>query len=284
MLRTLEPSLRSRWFGRQMRTLREDHGFTLRYAERVTGIKFAALKAVEQGLHHIQVSQVVALLELYGVADKQDCDWLLELARDVRHLQRWEDHTDAPPLSPTMLDLLWLESHARQIRCYSTTLIPPLLQVSEYAEAAASTATSGRHASWWGWACTERQRVLDGPPQAELHAVVAETALARPPSRRSQALHRQLRHLAESARLPHITVQVLPSAAPYSPGAGGSFQVFELVAPCGPVAAVHGLVAPMIHEEQHAYQYIQVFEQLSATALDLETSVALITEAAENLA
>jgi transcriptional regulator with XRE-family HTH domain len=279
-LRTAEPSLRSCWLGRHLRALREDHGFTLRHVERMAGVTYGAIKAVEQGVHQIQVSQVAALLELYGVTDKEERDLLLELARDVRYLHRWENRADAPPLSAAALDYLWLESHARHIRSYSATLVPDLLQLPEYAEAAAEQ--SNGPAAWWGWACMERQRVLDCPPQT-LHAVIAEAALRRPPGPPT-VLRRQLRHLAEVTNMPNVTVQVLPTTVPYLPGMDGSFAAFELVPPFERAAAVHDLTDPVIHEQRRAEQYADVFEQLSKSALDETASADLIAEAAKRSA
>jgi len=280
-LRTTQPSLRSCWLGRQLRELRVGRGFSLRHAERATGVPLGEVKAAEYGTHVLQVGQVGALLELYGVGDKEKCDLVLELARDTRYLHRWENRTDAPPLSAAALDYLWLESHARHIRSYSATLVPDLLQLPEYAEAVAQQ--SNGPAAWWGWACIERQRVLDCPPQT-LHAVMAEAALRRPPGRSPAALRRQLSHLAEVVNTPNVTVQVLPTTVPYLPGIDGSFAAFELVPPYGPAAAVHDLTAPAIHEQRRAEQYADVFEQLSKAALDEAASADLIAEAAKRSA
>jgi transcriptional regulator with XRE-family HTH domain len=285
-LRTTEPSIRSRWLGRRLRELREDRGFTLRHAERTVGLRFAEIKAAELGVHLLQLSQIAALLELYGVYVQEERDLLLELARDVRHLDRWEDHIDAPPLSPTMLDFLWLESRARTIRCYSPTLVPDLLQIPDYAEAVArqnsNTAAFPREAVWWGRACKERQQILDGAPPGTLHAVIAEVALYRPPGRSPGVLVRQLHHLAHSTLL-HVSIQVLPSTAPYLPGMGGSITVFDLVQPRGLIAAVHSLNDPVIYQEWHAAQHGQALERLSRAALTPEASAQLIAEVAERL-
>jgi hypothetical protein len=264
--------------GRQLRELRESRGFSLRHAERVTGVPFGEIKAAEYGTHVLQTGQVGALLELYGVGDKEERELLLELARDVRYLRRWKNRADAPPLSAAVLDYLWLESRARHIRSYSATLVPYLLQLPEYAEAVAKQ--SNGPAAWWGWACIERQRVLDCPPQT-LHAVVAEAALCRPPGRSPAVLRRQLHHLAEVTNMSNVTVQVLPTTVPYLPGMDGSFAAFELMPPYGPAAAVHDLTDPVIHEQGRAERYADVFEQLSKAALDEAASADLIAEAAK---
>ncbi|GAA4472950.1 helix-turn-helix domain-containing protein [Phytohabitans houttuyneae] len=277
-LRTTEPSLRSCWLGRQLRELRLGSGVSLRYAEGVTGVPWGQIKAAEQGTHVLQVGRVGALLALYGVGDSATRELLLELARDVRCLHRWEFRADAPPLTEAVLDYLWLESHARHIRSYDPTVVPDLLQLPEYAEAVAQQSTSP--VAWQGWACTERQQMLDGPPQM-LHTVVAEAALRRPPGRSAAVLRQQLYHLTELTAMPNITVQVLPASVPPLPGVDGSFASFDLGPPYGLVAAVHDLADPVIHELEGAERYAGVFEQLSVAALDEATSAALITEAAK---
>jgi hypothetical protein len=283
-LRTVEPSLRSIWLGRHLRALREDRGLMLRYVERMAGLPFAEIRAVERGEHTIQVEQVGALLELYGVRDLEEREVLLDLARDVCRLRRWEGRPDAPPFRQNALDYLWLESRAREIRCYSATLVPELLQVPEYAEAAGQQycdeLTASHHASWWAWACAERQRVLDGLPQT-LQAVVAEAALRRPPGQSDTALRQQLCHLADVTTMPNVTLHVLPTTAPYLPGMDGSFAVFELFPSRGPVAAVQTLTEPFIHEGQRGQEYAEMFKQLSGAAMDPAASAVLITNAAE---
>ncbi|BCB84450.1 DUF5753 domain-containing protein [Phytohabitans suffuscus] len=278
-LRTVEPSLRSRWLGRQLRALREDHGFTLRHVAELAGLRLAEVKAAELGTHLLEVSQVEALMELYLVRDQYARYRLVNLARIARHLRRWEGSADAPPLSKEMLDCLWLEARAVHIRCFSATLLPDLLQLPAYAEAVAEQA-GGAAVSWWGWACTERQRALYGPPLTSLRVVVAEAALLRPPGRSSAVVCDQLQHLADAARLPHLTLQVLPTAAPYVPGMDGSFTIYEPVPPQPRVAVVHGLNGIFIHEEC-AELYADVFDQLSQAALDPEASAELIAGAAE---
>jgi transcriptional regulator with XRE-family HTH domain len=280
-LRTVEPSLRSRWLGRQLRALREDRGFTLRHVAELTGFRLAEIKAAELGTHLLDVSHVEALLELYGVRDQFAKHRLVNLARIARQLRRWDGPVDAPPLSQETLDCLWLESHAVHIRCFSATLLPDLLQLPEYAEAVARrAAVSPAHVPWWGWACAERQQALYGPPLTSLRIVVAEAALHRPPGSSSAVMRDQLHHLADAPHLPQLTLQVLSPSAPYVPGMGSSFTIFEPMPPHPRVAVVHALTGPLIHEEQ-AELYAEAFDQLSQAALTPEASADLIAEAAK---
>jgi transcriptional regulator with XRE-family HTH domain len=283
-LQTVEPSLRSRWLGRWLRALREDRGFMLRHVADMTGVRLAEINAAEHGTHLLEENQVEALLELYGVSDQYERHRLVNLARVARHLRRWEGSADAPPLSRETLDCLWLEAHAVHIRCFSATLVPDLLQLPAYAQVlvrqAGGTAVPPEHASWWEWACTERQQALCGPPLTSLRIVVAEAALHRPPGSSSAVVCDQLHHLVDAPRLPQLTLQVLPTAAPYLPGMDGSFTVFEPVMPHPHAVVVHALTGPLIHEE-HAELYAEAFEQLSQAALTPETSADLITEAAK---
>jgi len=122
--------------------------------------------------------------------------------------------------------------------------------------------------------------VLDCPPQT-LHAVLAEAALHRPPCRSGAVLRQQLHHLADVSGMPNVTLQVLPTTAPYLPGMDGSFALFELVPLRGPVAAAHILTDPFVHEGQRAEEYARMFEGLSRAALDPSASAALIAGAAK---
>lgn len=283
-LRTVEPSLRSRWLGRWLRALREDRGFMLRHVANMASLRLAEIKAAELGTHLLEVNQVEALLELYGVSDQFDRHRLLNLSRTARYLRRWEGSTDAPRLSGGMLDCLWLEAHAVHIRCFSSTLVPDLLQLPAYAEAvarqAAGTAVSPAHVSWWGRACAERQQALYGPPLTTLRIVVAEAALHRPPGSSAAIVRDQLHHLVDGPRLPQLTLQVLPTAAPFLRGMDASFSVFAPVLPHPRVAVAHALTGPVFHEE-HAELYLNVFNQLSRVALNETASGDLIADVAK---
>jgi len=283
-LRTVEPSLRSRWLGRWLRALREDRGFRLSHVANMASVRLAEINAAEHGTHLLEVNQVEALLELYGVSDQYERYRLVNLARVARHLRRWEGFTDAPPLSRETLDCLWLEAHAVHIRCFSSTLVPDLLQLPAYAEAVArqatGTAVSPAHVSWWGRTCAERQQALYGPPLTTLRVVVAEAALHRPPDSSAVVVRDQLHHLVDAPRLSQLTLQVLPTAVPFLPGMDGSFTVLEPVPPHPHAVVLHALTGPLIHEE-HAELYAGAFEQLSQAALTPEASADLIAEAAK---
>lgn len=281
---TVEASLRSRWLGHRLRELREDRGFVLKHIAEAMDVSFGDIKTAEHGLKLFNVSQVGRLLELYGIHDRYERDRLLSLARDAWRLHRWENHADVPPLSPSELDCLWLESNAQEIRCHSPGRVPDLLQLPDYAEAvvrrSASEPVFEPYVAWWRWAAGERQRALyDVPTLAAFRFVVAEAVLHRPVDD-PDLTGRQLERMNQLAQLPHVTLQVLPASARYTPGHDSRFTVYELHPPYPMIATSHELGGPVMHEERHAELYDNAFGELSRLALDAATSAEVIAEAA----
>ncbi|MDQ7911147.1 Scr1 family TA system antitoxin-like transcriptional regulator, partial [Phytohabitans sp. ZYX-F-186] len=129
------PSLRARLLGERLRVLRVGRGLTLRHVSACVGVDFSAARLLEHGQWRAHYTQVLALADLYSVYESGERDFLLRLARDVFRLPAWEGDFNAPELDVSMLDALWLESMAEEIRCYDAVLIPDLLRIPEYAEA-----------------------------------------------------------------------------------------------------------------------------------------------------
>lgn len=133
----------------------------------------------------------------------------------------WQGYEDLVPA--------WLERYLRAepaatlIRVYDTRLVPDLLQTPAYARAALRDRHAHlpeeelhRHVELR----TRRQRVLARVRPPRVWALVAEEALCRPPGG-GRVLHEQIRHLLESVRTGHVTVQILPSDETGRPPGGG---------------------------------------------------------------
>lgn len=280
-----ESSLRSRWLGRRLRQLREQRGLTLRYVAGHVGVEFADLAACERGQRRLfRSDSVTALLDLYQVYEQAERDHLLKLARDAFRLPRWEGNFDAPDPTASILDYLWLESVAAQIRCYSTTLVPELLRTPAYVESIVrrefEPAVSDAQMAWWVQTYRDRQARNAGSLTG---VVVAESVLRRPVGGPNGTLPEQLEQLAKIADAGRIEVRVLPAEAGYVPGSDGSFTLFELPMPYPRLAACTGH-AHIVHEELAAAQYAHVFDRLWTAALDPTASAALISRFATDLA
>jgi hypothetical protein len=96
----------------------------------------------------------------------------------------------------------------------------------------------------------------------------------------------QLLRLAEAAELPNVTLQVLPFSIGEHDGAGGSFTVLRFAEPEIPdVVYIEQLTAAQyLDRRNHADQYLDILNRLSAMALSPERTVAFLAGLAGDLA
>ncbi|WP_232074882.1 DUF5753 domain-containing protein [Phytohabitans suffuscus] len=282
------PSLRARLLGRRLRALREDRGLTLKYVAASLGLDFTSVRLLEVGEWKSHRGEVLKLLDLYGVHDPGERDFLLRLARDVYRLPAWEGDFNASQLDVSTLDGLWLESVAERIRCYQAALIPDLLRIPEYAEAVVHREHASRASevelAWRVRAYSRRQReVFDRRPQVDIHAVVAEAALHRPVGAPDPLWRAQLEHLAKGGDGGRVQVRVLPTTAAYVSGMDGSFTVFDLPHEQVPVVASRPhLDSIAVHEGAAGQWHVDTFDRLWDEALPAVESARLITALVED--
>ncbi|GAA1760300.1 helix-turn-helix transcriptional regulator [Luedemannella helvata] len=179
---------------------------------------------IESGSIGISTADLRALLELYQVRNPATVELLVHMARESRR-QVGSPYADV--LSPELAFYLRYEASALRLRQYHPNLVPGLLQTEEYAEAVI-TAFAGADASRdiikrQVAARMARQAVLRGRVRA--HFVLDEAALRRDLG--DHLMRRQLAHLAEVARRPNVTVQLLPFAAGLLGGAQWPFVLLD---------------------------------------------------------
>ena len=85
---------------------------------------------------------VADLLTLYGMADGEERDRLLKLARSANNPGWWHRYGDVMP--SWFHSYLGLEVAATLIRTYEVQFVPGLLQTPEYARAVVQLGHSGR--------------------------------------------------------------------------------------------------------------------------------------------
>ncbi|MFC0530828.1 Scr1 family TA system antitoxin-like transcriptional regulator [Phytohabitans kaempferiae] len=276
------PSLRACLLGDRLRALREDRGLTLRYVSAYLGVDYNLVRLLEHGEWRSHRGEVVTLLDLYGVHEHGERDFLVGLARDAFRLPLWEGDFDAPELDVSTLDSLWLESVAEQIRCYGAALVPDLLRTPGYAEAVVRR-KHGPHASeqelvWRTRASSRRQRgVFDRRPLVDVRAVIAEAALHRPVGATEDTWRAQLEQLSKGGEHGSVQVRVLPTSASYVPGMDGTFTVFDLAQSFVPAVAcrphAHSVA---VHDGRTTEWYARAFDQLWDAALPAAESARLI--------
>ncbi|MEU9097916.1 helix-turn-helix transcriptional regulator [Streptomyces sp. NPDC048361] len=156
------------------------------------------------------LATVLGLAELYGHGDKESLCTLTRLVDDTNQRRWWTDYSDV--VDASLHQLMIVESAANEIRTYSGSLVPGLLQTPEYARAVMQVPYTGKPdhpAIKRRWEVRRRrQEILEPPDAPDYSAVIAESVLRAWVGGR-KVMRGQLRHLfnlAENSDRVHIRV------------------------------------------------------------------------------
>jgi len=213
--------------GSQLRKLRESRGISREAAGWEIRSSESKISRMELGRVGFKERDVADLLTLYGVDDPQERAVLMSLAQQAKNPGWWHRYGDVLP--SWFSAYLGLESAAALIRTYEVQFVPGLLQTRDYAR---SVVVLGH-----GSAREEeidrridvrmtRQQMLTRADAPHLWAVVDEAALRRQIGG-PDVLREQLVALMQTAKLPNVTIQVIPFHAGGHAAAGGAFSLLR---------------------------------------------------------
>lgn len=173
-------------------------------------------------------------LDRYRVTDETKRAGLIALSRQATQLgwlQAFE--SELPEEYTTYISF---EAEARSVRNYETLFVPGLLQTEHYARAVISGVlplAPAQDVDRRVEARLQRQALLTNKHPLNLWAIFDEAALHRQVGG-AEIIAAQLDRLAEAAKLPHATLQVLPFGVGAHPGMTGSFAVMDFPDPADP--------------------------------------------------
>ncbi|MFB7593285.1 helix-turn-helix domain-containing protein [Streptomyces sp. NPDC056160] len=275
------PAVRRRKLGAELRSLRTGAGLTSGEAARLVGWHQSKVSRIETGASGVKPADVRLLLDAYAVRDSQLRELLLVLAGsddgDGRH--HWW-HAYRGVLPPTYRDFISLESQASAMRTLETSVVPGLLQTPEYARAVTRAAVDGLDDDRLD-ALVEvrlaRQAVLRSDRPLTLNAVLDEAVLRREVGG-PEIMDRQLERLSEAARLPQVSLQVLPFAAGAHIGVTGPFVIFSFsnTSDLDVVVLDHLTRSFHLERKEDLEAYTEAFDTLRFHALSIEDSLDFI--------
>jgi transcriptional regulator with XRE-family HTH domain len=263
--------------GSQLRRLREQRGISREDAGYAIRASESKISRLELGRVGFKERDVVDLLSLYGVEDGDDRTALLALAREANAPGWWHKYSDVLP--PWFQSYVGLEAAATLIRTYEVQFIPGLLQTEEYARAVVLLGHGGPAEEIDRRVALrmERQAVLARPGGPRLWAVVDEAALRRPIGG-SDVLRGQLEHLLAAAKLPNVTVQVIPFGFGGHAAAGGAFTILRFADQALPdVVYIEQLTSALyLDKREDLDRYLEAMERLCVEAETPTDSALLI--------
>ncbi|MET9256586.1 helix-turn-helix transcriptional regulator [Streptomyces sp. NPDC048182] len=284
MASNVNPTVRRRRLGQELRRLREVKGMTAEeVAERLL-VSQSKISRLENGRRSISQRDVRDLCGVYEVEDQRIVDSLMQMAKDSRQQGWWHAFGDIP-----YSVYIGLETDAESLRTYEPQIITGLLQTPTYAEALIQGAlpeTSVADIEKRVRVRIRRQeRVNAETDPLRLWVVLDEAALHRVVGGR-QVMREQLEYVAEMSQHPHITVQVLPFDVGAHPGINGQYSILEFTDTAdSSVVYLEGVTSDLYLEKaQDVQKYTVMYEHLRAQALNVEQSRQRIEDVAKDYA
>ncbi|MFD6193393.1 MULTISPECIES: helix-turn-helix transcriptional regulator [unclassified Streptomyces] len=284
MASSVNPTVRRRRLGQELRRLRELKGMTAEeVAERLL-VSQSKISRLENGRRSISQRDVRDLCGVYEVEDQRIVDSLMQMAKDSRQQGWWHAFGDIP-----YSVYIGLETDAESLRTYEPQIITGLLQTRPYAEALIQGAlpeTSVADVEKRVQVRIRRQeRISADHNPLRLWVVLDEASLRRTVGSR-QVMREQLEHVAEMSQLPHITVQVLPFDVGAHPGINGQYSILEFADTAdSSVVYIEGVTSDLYLEKAPDVQkYTVMYEHLRAQALNVEQSRQRIEDVAKEYA
>jgi transcriptional regulator with XRE-family HTH domain len=260
------PTVRRMILGTQLRRLRERAGITRGQAGyRIRGSE-SKISRLELGRVGFKERDVVDLLELYGITNKQEHEQFLTLAREGNLPGWWHPYTDLMP--KWFEDFVGLEEAAWRIQAYELQVMPGLMQIEEYARAVIQERPNTRPDEIERLVALRmnRQKILAGPDSPRLWAVLDESVLYRQMGGRA-VLRAQIDRILEMTAQANITVQIVPFSRSTSI-AECSYTVLRFAAPEVPnIAYVQHLAGAQYLEKPDEIEiYSRSLDRLAVAA------------------
>ena len=267
------PTVRRRELGALLRALRTQHDLTVDQVAEHLLCSPSKVSRLETGHRAATLRDVRDLCELYGVSDPGERERLMSLAREARQQAWWQSY------DLNYSTYVGLETEAVAISGFQSTVVPGLLQTAGYARAGhegAMPRLSDDEIQRLIEAKLTRQQLLTQPHPPSFSAVLDEAALHRVVGG-PRVMADQLDRLLEAARLPHITIQVIPFAIGAHPGVESNFNILDMPTPTPGVVFVEGLVGSIyLERSEDLDRYHRVFDRLRTIALTPDESIGLI--------
>ncbi|GGT24319.1 helix-turn-helix domain-containing protein [Streptomyces chromofuscus] len=284
MASNVNPTVRRRRLGQELRRLRELKGMTAEeVAERLL-VSQSKISRLENGRRSISQRDVRDLCGVYEVEDHRIVDSLMQMAKDSRQQGWWHSFGDIP-----YSVYIGLETDAASLRVYDPQVVPGLLQTRQYAEAliqgALPEATPTDIDKRVQVRLRRQERIAAAEHPLRLWAVLDEAAVRREVGNK-QVMIDQLEHLLEMSQLPHVTVQLIPFSMGAHPGVSGQYAILEFPdAADSSVVYIEGVTSDLYLEKpQDVQKYSVMYEHLRAQALNADQTREYLSDVAKSYA
>jgi transcriptional regulator with XRE-family HTH domain len=180
---------------------------------------------IEQGASRISITDLRALMAVYGATDTPDADNWVNWARGARQPQVWSEYKVV--YSEAAIELFGTEQAARDAYQFEPTFIPGLLQTEDYARALLEgLGNSGDNLERKVKARLERQEMFDHEERPTFTFIIGEASVSRTVGSH-RTMRNQITHLIAMSKLPNTTIRILPFSAGPHPRMTTSFTSLQ---------------------------------------------------------
>ncbi|MCA1280429.1 helix-turn-helix transcriptional regulator [Saccharopolyspora sp. 7B] len=265
----------ARAIGAEMRRARDSLEWTLETLAAATDISRSTLSRIETGARRADVGEVASILTALAVTGPAK-QRLLRLAGEGAGT--WVEIGSA--MEQQLSAIAAYESEARSSSDFQISVVPGLLQTSDYARDLIGTSPLGT-ASRDRAVRTRiaRRSALNRPALSDYRAFIDEAALRRRVGADPRTMADQLRKLMETVQKPGLEVRVLPFSSGAYWGCEGPFTLFDLGS--HHVVYQENAGSGVFIEDQAIELYQRVLVNLDRLALDASESNDLLTRYAK---
>lgn len=280
MVSSESPAVARRRVRLALRAAREAKGFTQMYVAEALDWSLSKVNRIEKGDVTVSRTDLLAMLELYGVDDQERIDDLVQGARRSRQRGWWDEPRYREHHTPAMLQVFQFEGESTVIRHFHPTLISGLLQTPKYAEAIlnfwSEDLSEMERAVRLETRLRRREHVLEVPDPPDYLFVLDESVLHRVVGG-PEVMAEQLRQLLNLMHQDNIKVRILPSAEAAIMAMLGPFTIFDFGDEENAVLYREGvLIDEVVHATAVISRHRRYFEQIWETSLTEGASARLI--------
>jgi transcriptional regulator with XRE-family HTH domain len=273
------PTVPRRRLGHELTRLRKASGLLgEQVATMMEWSSSSKLYKIEKGRQGIQPKELRELLGYYGITDSATVDDLVALARLSKQRAWWTPF--ASSVHDSYSTYVGLEGAATALRIYEPTTVVGLLQTEAYARALFDVDTRPKPepaaADNRVRMRIERQALLTKEDPLRLWAILDEGVLLRKVGS-DDVMAGQYDRLLLAARLPSVTLQILPAHDVENPVLPTNFTIIESPEQGDPdVVYIELLTGGIFVEGADVRRYNVSYDHLRAAALSPTKSIQLI--------
>jgi transcriptional regulator with XRE-family HTH domain len=213
----------------------------------------------------------------------KDCDTFFQTNGTFYRIWQWiKKAVRIKILPPGFSDFLEWESAASKIHIFESMVITGLFQTPEYAYELLKSGRTAEETEQVVATRIERQAVLRGEDPCHIVALFDEGAIRRPIGS-AETMREQIRHLIETAELPNVTLQIIPSSRGAYAGLPGAFMIFGLLDDPDVVHVEGHVGTHLIDHADTVSRYEVRFDLIRGVAMCTDDSLALLRSILESL-